>query len=167
MKILVIDDDPAVRASLERALRLEGYEVATAPDGGSGLESLALAPPTRSCSTSACPTSTASRSASGCGRPGTTPGADADGARRCERPGPRPRRRCRRLPGQAVRVGRAAGPPAALLRRRTGEEGDVLRFGDIELDLGTREARRAKRAFSLTRIEFDLLELFLRHPARC
>jgi two-component system response regulator MprA len=52
----------------------------------------------------------------------------------------------------------------ALLRRRTGEEGEVLRFGDIELDLGTREARRAKRAFSLTRIEFDLLELFLRHP---
>jgi two-component system response regulator MprA len=52
----------------------------------------------------------------------------------------------------------------ALLRRQTGEEGEVLRFGEIELDLGTREARRGKRAFSLTRIEFDLLELFLRHP---
>ena len=45
MKILVIDDDPAVRTSLERALRLEGYDVDTAPDGGSGLESLALSPP--------------------------------------------------------------------------------------------------------------------------
>ena len=40
----------------------------------------------------------------------------------------------------------------------------MLRFGDLELDLGTREARRGDRQFSLTRIEFDLLELFLRHP---
>jgi two-component system response regulator MprA len=52
----------------------------------------------------------------------------------------------------------------ALLRRQSGEAGEVLRFGDLELDLGTREAHRGTRAFSLTRIEFDLLELFLRHP---
>jgi two-component system response regulator MprA len=52
----------------------------------------------------------------------------------------------------------------ALLRRRSGAEGEVLRFGDLSLDLGTREARRGDRLFTLTRIEFDLLELFLRHP---
>ena len=40
----------------------------------------------------------------------------------------------------------------------------MLRFGDLSLDLGTREAQRGDRAFTLTRIEFDLLELFLRHP---
>ncbi|HUA94089.1 MAG TPA: winged helix-turn-helix domain-containing protein, partial [Acidimicrobiales bacterium] len=34
----------------------------------------------------------------------------------------------------------------------------------LALDLGTREAHRGDRAFALTRIEFDLLELFLRHP---
>ncbi len=52
----------------------------------------------------------------------------------------------------------------ALLRRRTGGDGELLRFGDLSLDLGTREARRGERSFPLTRIEFDLLELFLRHP---
>src|SRR5579862_4665801 len=45
MRILVIDDDPAVNSSLERALRLEGYEVVTAADGTSGLSALALSPP--------------------------------------------------------------------------------------------------------------------------
>jgi two-component system response regulator MprA len=52
----------------------------------------------------------------------------------------------------------------ALLRRRSEGEGETLRFGDLELDLGSREVRRGARTFTLTRIEFDLLELFLRHP---
>ena len=52
----------------------------------------------------------------------------------------------------------------AVFLTESGEAGEVLRFGDLELDLGTREAHRGARAFSLTRIEFDLLELFLRHP---
>ncbi|MEA2501995.1 MAG: two-component system, OmpR family, response regulator MprA [Actinomycetota bacterium] len=37
MHILVVDDDPAVRASLRRALRLEGYSVGLARDGGVAL----------------------------------------------------------------------------------------------------------------------------------
>ena len=39
-----------------------------------------------------------------------------------------------------------------------------MRFGELTLDLASREAHRGARAFALTRIEFDLLELFLRHP---
>jgi hypothetical protein len=52
----------------------------------------------------------------------------------------------------------------ALLRRRFEGEGGLLRFGELTLDLASREAHRGERAFVLTRIEFDLLELFLRHP---
>src|SRR6266545_4674746 len=36
MRILVVDDEPAVRESLDRALRLDGYEVEFAADGGEG-----------------------------------------------------------------------------------------------------------------------------------
>ena len=52
----------------------------------------------------------------------------------------------------------------ALMRRRFEGEGGLLRFGELTLDLATREAHRGQRSFVLTRIEFDLLELFLRHP---
>ena len=44
MRILVVDDDLAVRRSIDRALRLEGYEVVTVPSGGEALEALALTP---------------------------------------------------------------------------------------------------------------------------
>src|SRR3954454_4115097 len=40
MRILVVDDEPAVRDSLERALRLDGYEVELAVDGREGLQKL-------------------------------------------------------------------------------------------------------------------------------
>jgi two-component system, OmpR family, response regulator MprA len=165
MKILVIDDDPAVRASLERALRLEGYEVDAVPDGSSGLEALALRPPDAVVLDLGLP--------------------DIDGLEVCKR-----MRSARNdtpvlmLTARDAVNDRVQGLDAgaddylvkpfalaellarlrALLRRQTGEEGEVLRFGDLELDLGTREARRGGREFSLTRIEFDLLELFLRHP---
>jgi len=45
VRILVVDDDPAVSGSLDRALRLEGYEVETASDGTEALRSLAVASP--------------------------------------------------------------------------------------------------------------------------
>ena len=52
MKILVVDDEPAVRDSLERALRLEGYEIVLAADGAQALAAArAGRAPTRSCST--------------------------------------------------------------------------------------------------------------------
>ena len=53
--------------------------------------------------------------------------------------------------------------PRTLLRRRGPTEGeaDVLRFEDLSLDLSTRDAHRGDRTFTLTRVEFDLLELLL------
>jgi two-component system response regulator MprA len=40
----------------------------------------------------------------------------------------------------------------------------VLRFGDLSLDTGTRQAQRGGRAVTLTSTEFDLLREFLAHP---
>jgi two-component system, OmpR family, response regulator MprA len=50
------------------------------------------------------------------------------------------------------------------LLRRSGRAMESLSFGDLELDLLTRDARRGDRAIELSRIEFELLEFFLRHP---
>ena len=52
----------------------------------------------------------------------------------------------------------------ALLRRRPAGEGVALRVGDVELDPQAKSARRAGRELGLTRREFELLHLFLRHP---
>src|SRR5664280_5352 len=45
MRVLVVDDDPAVSGALNRALRLEGYEVSLADDGPRALEEIAIRPP--------------------------------------------------------------------------------------------------------------------------
>ena len=53
----------------------------------------------------------------------------------------------------------------ALLRRaRPRDDGEILRYADVELDPNAHEVRRGGRAVELTRTEFLLLELFLRHP---
>ncbi|MFI5271465.1 MAG: response regulator transcription factor [Ktedonobacterales bacterium] len=53
----------------------------------------------------------------------------------------------------------------ALLRRRNPDPlPEVLRFADLELDTGTRMARRGTREFSLSTTEYELLALFLRRP---
>ncbi len=52
----------------------------------------------------------------------------------------------------------------ALLRRTQPERIPVLSFNDMTLDTSTRQAMRKGRAISLTAKEYDLLELFLRHP---
>jgi two-component system response regulator MprA len=54
----------------------------------------------------------------------------------------------------------------ALLRRRSLVDGDdaVLRFDDVTLNRSTREVKRGEHPIELTKIEFDLLELFLQHP---
>ena len=44
-RVLVVDDDPAIREALDRALRLEGFEVATRPDGSAALATVEEAPP--------------------------------------------------------------------------------------------------------------------------
>jgi two-component system, OmpR family, response regulator MprA len=52
----------------------------------------------------------------------------------------------------------------ALLRRTQPERAQVLSFMDLTLDTNTRQASRKGRTISLTAKEYELLELFLRHP---
>ena len=44
-RVLVADDDRAIRESLARALELEGYPVVAVPDGASALEAIAADQP--------------------------------------------------------------------------------------------------------------------------
>ena len=167
MRILVVDDEPAVRESLRRALQLEGYEVELAGDGAGG--------------------------ARPAGRENTVDAVVLD----VSMPRLDGLETCRRLrsQGSALPVlmltardevaDRVAGLDAgaddyvvkpfaleellarlrALLRRAApAEDGDVLRFADVELDPATREVRRGGDPIELTRTEFTLLELFLLNP---
>lgn len=52
----------------------------------------------------------------------------------------------------------------ALLRRRQPREADILRFANLVLNPVTREVRRGDDLLELTTQEFELLELFIRHP---
>ena len=169
MKILVVDDERAVRESLRRALELEGYEIELAGDGVEALTTLAAD----------------ERQPDAVILDVLMPGVDGLEV-------------CRRLRASGNRVpvlmltardeveSRVSGLDAgaddyvtkpfaleellarvrALLRRSTNGDGagEVLGFADLQLDLGTREVRRANRQIELTRTEFALLELFLRNP---
>jgi two-component system, OmpR family, response regulator MprA len=167
VKILVVDDERAVRESLQRALELEGYETELAEDG---VEALA-------------------RLSDGNGQPDAVildvlmPGMD--GLEVCRRL----RRNGNRVPVLMLTArdaveNRVAGLDAgaddyvtkpfaleelvarlrALLRRTSVGSNEVLRFADLELDPGTREVRRGGEPIELTRTEFALLELFLLNP---
>jgi len=52
----------------------------------------------------------------------------------------------------------------ALLRRSQAERHEVLRYADVELDMGTRIAHRGTREIELSPTEYELLALFLRRP---
>jgi two-component system response regulator MprA len=168
MKILVVDDERAVRESLRRALELEGYEIELAADGREALSRLME---------------------NGDSQPDAVildvlmPGVD--GLEVC--------RRLRRG-GSSVPVlmltardeieSRVSGLDAgaddyvtkpfaleellarvrALLRRTSDTPDDILRFADLELDPGTRDVRRSGQVIELTRTEFALLELFMTNP---
>lgn len=168
MRILVVDDEPAVRGALERALRLNGYEVELASDGRAALELLVESPPDAVVLDVLMP--------------------EVDGLEVCRRL----REGGNRTPvlmltardGVADRVlGLDAGADdyvvkpfaleellarlRALLRRSGVGEGDgIWRFGDLELNEPEHLARRGGREIELTRTEFLLLELFMRNPRR-
>jgi two-component system, OmpR family, response regulator MprA len=164
MPILVVDDDVSLRTALERVLGASGFEVAVAEDGD---EALALL---------------RKRQFDAVVLDVVMPGRDGIGV--CESL----RRAGSQLPilmltaRDTIRdrvTGLEAGADdyltkpfandeliarlRALLRRASGY-GERLAFGDLELDLLTREARRGERSIQLSRVEYDLLEMFLRHP---
>jgi two-component system response regulator MprA len=60
----------------------------------------------------------------------------------------------------AAAVARLSAPVPEVVR----EDDRVLRYGDLVLDLDTRDVWRGTSALALTKMEFRLLELFLRHP---
>jgi len=166
VKILVVDDERAVRDSLRRALELQGYEVDLAADGADALARLnANGQPDAIVLDILMP--------------------EVDGLEVC--------RRLRRA-GNSVPVlmltardavgDRVEGLDAgaddylvkpfaleellarvrALLRRGAASVDGVLRFADLELDPQTREVRRGGDRIELTRTEFNLLELFMLNP---
>jgi len=167
MTVLVVDDEPAVRQALQRALTFEGYDVKVAADGQSALNGLLRDP--------------AEAILLDVSMPGV------DGLEVC--------RRLRAagdltpilmLTARHATADRVAGLDAgaddylvkpfaleellarlrALLRRASppiGDEDDVLRVADLSLDPSTRVVRRGDRLMELTRTEFNLLELLLRN----
>src|SRR3954463_6179728 len=166
MKILVVDDERAVRESLRRALELEGYEIELAEDGSQALERLQ-----------------AEREPHAGGVDGLMPGGDGlEVSRTLRRKGSRvpilmltARTQVEdRVEGLDAGADDYLTKPFALeellarvraLLRRTGDGvGETLRFADLELDPGTREVTRGDERIELTRTEFSLLELFLLNP---
>jgi two-component system response regulator MprA len=168
VKILVVDDERAVRESLRRALELEGYEIELAEDGRQALDLLAREDQPDAVVLDV-----------------LMPGVD--GLEVCRTL----RRQGSRLPVLMLTArtqvedrveGLDAGAddyltkPFALeellarvraLLRRSGDDGvgtDKLSFADLELDPGTREVTRGDERIELTRTEFSLLELFLLNP---
>jgi two-component system response regulator MprA len=166
-RVLVVDDEPAVRRALERALRLENHEVTLAADGEEALDQLASHPTDAVILDVMMP--------------------KLDGLEVC--------RRLRtagdrtpvlmltardaiddRVEGLDVGADDYLVKPFALrelqarlraLLRRSGDgagEGEVLHYADLSLDPIAHEVRRGDRVIELSKTEFLLLELFLRHP---
>jgi two-component system, OmpR family, response regulator MprA len=174
MRILVVDDDRAVRESLRRSLQFNGYSVQLAGDGQQAMEVLATQRPDAMVLDVMMPR--------------------VDGLEVCRRlRGTGDDLPILVLTARDAVSDRVAGLDAgaddylpkpfaleellarlrALLRRSphdgagtTGARvaGIVLEFADLALDQGTREVVRGARRISLTRTEFSLLELFMRHP---
>lgn len=167
MRVLIIDDDRALRDALRRALTLAGYEVATAAGGRPGLERIAEQPPDAVVLDVGMP--------------------DIDGLEVCRRL----RAAGDRVPvlmltaRDAVEdridgldagaddylvkpfdVGELKARLRAVLRRASGEDADAApaAFAELRLDTVRHGVVAADRFVELTRTEYQLLELFLRNP---
>jgi two-component system response regulator MprA len=169
-RILVVDDEPAVQSALSRALSMEKYDVAQAADGVQALERLGADPYEAVILDIAMPR--------------------LDGLEVCRRL----RQSGDRTPVLMLTArgevdDRVAGLDAgaddylvkpfalrellarvrALLRRAEDDEGseeETLSFEDLRIDLRAHEAWRGERLLTLTRTEFQLLEMFLRQPRK-
>jgi two-component system, OmpR family, response regulator MprA len=169
-RVLVVDDDKAVRESLRRSLEFNGYEVALATDGAEALAGIGATDPdvvimdvmmprldgietTRALRTARNDVPIlvlTARDAVGDRVEGLDAGADD-------------------YLTKPFALQELLARLRALLRRVVPAEGgdaEVLTFADLTMDLATREVRRGERAIPLTRTEFTLLEMFLRRPRR-
>jgi two-component system, OmpR family, response regulator MprA len=169
-RVLVVDDDKAVRESLRRSLEFNGYEVALAGDGAEALAAIAAASPdvvvmdvmmprldgleaTRALRTAGNDLPIlvlTARDAVGDRVEGLDAGADD-------------------YLTKPFALQELLARLRALMRRvapREDVEDEVLSFSDLSMDIATREVRRGDRSIELTRTEFALLELFLRRPRR-
>jgi len=165
--VLVVEDDPDVRTALTRALSFEGYEVSIAEDGGRALEAVRQNPPDVIVLDVMMPF--------------------VDGLETCRRLRARgdetPILMLTALGDVSDRVdGLDAGADdylakpfaleellariRALLRRSSGDVSELLTFSDLEMNLGTRTVMRDGEPISLTKTEFDLLEILLRGGGR-
>ncbi|WP_243060613.1 response regulator transcription factor [Nocardioides sp. SR21] len=169
-RVLVVDDDKAVRESLRRSLEFNGYDVALAGDGAEALAVIAASAPDvvimdvmmprlngieatralRSAGNDVPILVLTARDAVGDRVEGLDAGADD-------------------YLTKPFALQELLARLRALLRRlpRDDEATDeTLQFSDLTMDLATREVRRGDRLIELTRTEFALLEMFMRRPRR-
>lgn len=163
-KILVIEDDPAIQRLLQRGLAIEGHEVVSAADGESGLKLFREQQPDLIILDLMLP--------------------GVDGMEVCERIRQKSTVPILILTAKDAVQDRVEGLDAgaddylvkpfnleellarvrALLRRTEAERQPLLRFADVSMDTTTYEVYRGERKLKLTKKEYQLLELFLRHP---
>jgi len=169
VRILVVDDDRAVRDSLRRSLQFNGYEVETAADGAEALARVPIVRPDAIVMDVMMPRLDgleATRALRGAGNElpilvltardavgDRVDGLDAGADDYLTKP---------------FALEELLARLRALLRRATrpDDEDSTLAYADLSMDTATREVRRGDRPLSLTRTEFALLELFLRRPRR-
>lgn len=171
-RVLVVDDEPAVREALESSLRYEGHDVLLAPDGLAALESVEREQPDLVILDVLMPRMdglTAARRLRGRGE--TVPilmltardavgdrvtGLDAGADDYLVKPFELDElfARVRALLRRSAMAGTAEGA----------DEDGVLQFADLRMDTKSREVTRTGRAIELTRTEYTLLELLMSHP---
>ncbi|GAA4123651.1 response regulator transcription factor [Nocardioides fonticola] len=169
-RVLVVDDDRAVRESLRRSLEFNGYDVSLAADGAEALAGIGTTHPDVVVMDVMMPRLDGIETTKALRKAGhdvpilVLTARDAVGDR---------------VEGLDAGADDYLTKPfalqellarlRALLRRATPSEDDaaeVLHFADLSMDLASREVRRGERLIELTRTEFTLLEMFLRRPRR-
>jgi two-component system response regulator MprA len=162
-RLLVVDDDPDVRDSLERALRRAGYAVTTAVHGADALDSVARSPVDLIVLDVLMPMVDGFDACRRLRERGNTTPVLVLTARDAIDD---------RVTGLEVGADDYLVKPFALaelmarvraLLRRSQSRHDVLGYADLTLDVTTRTVTRDGQVISLTKIEFGLLELLLRN----
>jgi two-component system response regulator MprA len=165
--VAIVDDDAAIRSALGRALRMENYDVELFEDGASALRAVQLRAPDAIVLDLQLPDIDGLEVCRRIRRSGDTTPILMLTARNAVND---------RVEGLDVGADDYLVKPfdlaellarlRALLRRHNvaDTDGAVLRFEDLTLNPQTREVHRGTRLVELTKIEFDLLELFLHHP---